>query len=260
MSQIHLYPPSYSIWLADRLYGTLIETQATCNQCAMIHPEGLTRHPGPFKNELKCCTYFPFVPNFSIGAMILEKDPAIEIRLRTAEAQGLLLPLGLFPTPERTSLMKENRYEGFGQKAELLCPFFNSATLGCAAWKQRPGVCTTYFCKSDRGAEGLKFWSQVEEYLNHFEWAMAQEVFSQLGFEENEMEMCKAVMSTEENDEERTYFVQAAWGSWASKKTEFFLAAFEKSQVISTEKIDLLLGEDFLTLEKYLRSQIPVEK
>ena len=260
MSQSHLYPPSYSIWLSERLKGTLIETQATCEKCAMVHPEGLTRHPGPFKNELKCCTYFPFVPNFSLGGMILEKDSAIDLRLKIAEAQGLLLPLGLFPTPERTQSMKENRFEGFGQRPELLCPFFNSLTLGCSAWKQRPGVCTTYFCKSDRGAEGLKFWNQVEEYLNHFEWKMAQEVFSQLGFSENEMEMCKAVMSTEEGDEERKYFIQAAWGIWENKKSELFISAFELSQKISAEKIDELLGEEFLAIEKTLRDQVPVSK
>lgn len=255
MSQSHLYPPSYSIWLQDRLQLRVHETLATCDHCAMVKPQGLTRHPGPFKNDLKCCTYFPFVPNFSVGGMMLEKDASIELRLRTAEAQGLLLPLGLFATPERKILMAENSFGGFGQKPELLCPFFDSTTLGCSTWKQRPGVCTTYFCKSNQGQEGLNFWSQVEEYLNHFEWSFAQRIFTQLGLGENEMDMCKAVMTTEEFTEERSYFIQAAWGHWQNKKNDFFIAAHELAQTFTNAQIDEVLGTDFLKLEAQLRNK-----
>ncbi|MES3037079.1 MAG: hypothetical protein V4736_04155 [Bdellovibrionota bacterium] len=213
-----LFPPVYSHWLETRLNGTVTESLATCDNCAMVTPSGLTRDPGPFKNHLKCCTYFPFIPNFGLGAMINAKSAEATLRLRTAQQQGILLPLGLHTTPERQLQIESFGTEGFGKHDELICPFFDKQSFGCSVWQFRPGVCTTYFCKSDRGFEGLDFWGEVESYLNNFEWTLAKEVYFRLGFTEDDFEMCKATMSIEEPGEEREHFLNASWGKWISKK------------------------------------------
>lgn len=218
-----------------------------------LRPQGPTRDPGPFLPHLKCCTYFPFVPNFGLGAMLLDDSPALRVRLKTAEAQGVLLPMGLSASSERQVLSESFGLQGFGQQSELLCPFFDTAKLGCSVWQKRPGVCTTYFCKSDDGQPGLEMWKGVETYLNEFEWKLAGAVFERLGFTEDDMEMCKATMSIDEAGEEREYFARAAWRDWFDRKEELFVKSHETALTFGASEIDALLGQVTLELEADLR-------
>lgn len=240
-----LFPPSYAPWLTDRLKGSRAESLATCDNCAMVKPTGLTRDKGPFLNHLKCCTYFPFLPNFSLGALPQEK-------LQLAQPRGLLLPVGLFPSAEEQNLIDELGIDGFGRRSELLCPFFETKKNHCSIWEQRPGVCNSYFCKSDEGKKGLKFWKDIESYLNHFEWKLACEVFYQMGFTENELAYCQGAMSAETEDDERLHFEHAAWGKWFDKKYEFYQKSRELALLISPEKVGQLLEPEFLALEAKL--------
>jgi Fe-S-cluster containining protein len=255
MAHSYLFPELYSAWLAKRLPGVVTETLATCDNCVMVKPVGLTRDPGPFAANLKCCTYFPFVPNFSLGSMLIEKPHEVQVPLQSASSQGILLPIGLFASPERQALLEELGNDGFGKRADLLCPFYDSVANGCSVWKQRPGVCTSYFCKSDRGQKGLDFWSDIEAYLNHFEWALASEVFQRIGFTEDDMEMCKATMICDEPIE-RMHFVREAWGSWFDRKDELLKLSFKLASEISADELDGILDDEHLALEADLRSRI----
>ena len=180
MSAQTFFPSSYSPWLVARLAGSISETQATCHTCVMVKPSGVTRDKGPFLNHLKCCTYFPYVPNFSLG--LISED-----KIQNTLSRGVLLPVGLFPSAGHQELVIELGKKAFGQKSELLCPFFDKAQNQCSSWETRPGVCTTYFCKSDYGKKGLEFWADVEKYLNHFEWQLSCHVLGLLGMGENEL-------------------------------------------------------------------------
>lgn len=246
MSSQIFYPQSYSPWLASRLPGQLIETQATCQNCAMVKPQGLTRDQGPFKNNLKCCTYFPYVPNFSLGAIAEDK-------IQSTLSRGVLLPVGLFPSAEHQARVLKLGTKAFGQKSELLCPFFDLAKNQCSTWEQRPGVCTTYFCKSNYGQKGLDFWADVEKYLNHFEWQLACHVIGLLGMGENEIAYSQGVVSADTDDDEREYFLQAAWGKWLGKKREFYVECSRVAFEVSSEKIGELLDPEFLELERRIR-------
>lgn len=211
----------------------------------MVKPQGVTRDKGPFLNHLKCCTYFPYLPNFSLGALTEEK-------MNEALPQGILLPVGLFPSPGQQNLIEELGAEGFGRKVELLCPFFSAKENQCSIWAQRPGVCTSYFCKSDLGKSGLSFWGDVEKYLNHFEWKLACEVIFQMGMTENELAYCQGAIDTETEEDEQEYFVQAAWGKWANNKFKFYQEANRVALTISPEKIGEILDPEFLDLEKQI--------
>lgn len=257
VAQSFVFPKSYAPWLAARFQKQVRESLATCASCAMVQPQGLTRDPGPFVAHLKCCTYFPFVPNFSLGSMLQENPGVATLRLKVAAKQGLLLPTGLHASSERQQLATDLAPHGFGRKSELLCPFFDTQSLSCSVWSQRPGVCTSYFCKSDRGADGLKFWSDMEDYLNHFEWVLANEVFRRLGLGEDDREMCKAALSIEEAGEERDYFVRAAWSQWFDRQNEFYLEAQRCAQHITPPDLDALLGSAFLAKEDSLRQRLP---
>jgi hypothetical protein len=261
MSQTPLFPESYAPWLAHRLPGHVIETLATCDRCAMAPENGarlkITRDPGPFDAKLKCCTYFPFVPNFGLGAMLRTSSGSYgavaRTRIATASAAGLLLPQGLFASPEREALAAGGE---FGRDPQLLCPFFDSFSLGCSVWRNRPGVCTTYFCTSDRGLDGLEFWSHVESYLNHFEWTLANEVLFRLGFTNDDLDLAQHAMLTDEPGPERSYLISRAWMEWSDRREDLLLACADQAALVSSDDLDKLLGDEALELEETLRSQV----
>ena len=238
----YLFPPSYAHWLADRLPGQAHESLATCDACVMLKPEGLTRDQGPFLPGLKCCTYFPYLPNFSLGAISDEK-------FNSVAKLGILLPVGIYPSLQYQQISHKFGKEGFGKKSELLCPFFQKNTDSCGIWNHRPGVCTSYFCKSNRGREGLKYWSKIEQYLNHFEFALSQEIMRRMGFGENELIFGQSAISPETDPEERSYFLQSAWMNWFGKEHSFYKEALKIGRSIKSEELEKILDPDILKLE-----------
>jgi Fe-S-cluster containining protein len=248
-----LFPPLFAHWLQPRLPLQVSEKLATCEDCAMVTPVGVTRDPGPFSARLKCCTYFPYVANFALGAMLSKNDGTLAVRLAQAKTEGLFLPTGLHPTAERLQKIETLK---FGQDAALLCPFYDSQKNGCAVWQNRPGVCATYFCKSERGTDGLAYWKNAEKYLNAFEWALAQQVLVKLDIGADEIEMCKAALSIEEPGEERDYFLRLAWGRWLGQEHEFYQESLRLARTISSEDLGQILGPPNLELERWLNSRI----
>lgn len=251
----YLFPTSYSHWLASRLPATLQETLATCQNCAMLKPIGETRDPGPFLSGLKCCTYFPFIPNFSLGQISATQ-------IENVAKIGILLPVGLYPSISRQRLGIQLGKDGFGQKQELLCPFFSSEQDACSIWANRPSVCTTYFCKSDRGRSGLQLWADIEKYLNDFEWTLACETLKRMGVHENTLAFSQSALSEETEDDERSFFVQAAWNSAASffdiktisDQILFYQKAAMLARQIQATDLDQLLNTETLLLEKKILS------
>lgn len=244
-----LYPQGYDHWLADRLTTHIQEFAATCNNCAMVKPEGITRDQGPFLNHLKCCTYFPFIPNFSLGSLTTTD-------LNKVCERGLFLPIGLYPSTIEQEKIKTIGYDGFGKNEKLLCPFFDKQQNQCSIWSSRPGVCTSYFCKSDRGQKGLDFWKNVESYLNHFEWQLAKAIIEKMDLDENTLSYCQAALSTDTDSDERPFFIDAAWGTWIDKQHEFYQKARQIAFNFSTNDLDHILETDYLNLEKQINKGI----
>ena len=82
-------PPLYAGWIDDLLDGPLPhESEATCEDCAMWPGAGssgagaLAFHP-----ETKCCTYIPSLPNFLVGRIVEDDDPAMAPGRASVEAR-----------------------------------------------------------------------------------------------------------------------------------------------------------------------------
>ena len=73
-------PSLYAGWMDALLEGPIpAETNATCHDCAMSPPA--EEAPGStflFKPASKCCTYWPALPNFLVGRILADEDPALE--------------------------------------------------------------------------------------------------------------------------------------------------------------------------------------
>lgn len=147
-----------------------------CRVCQMVKPKGLTRDLGPFRPDLKCCTFGPYLPAFTVGALLTETDHRssdILERLDRHFERSRATPLGLFSKQESTSICET------GKHVETRCPFLAGGT--CTIWNFRPSPCAGYVCQSRAGAAGFKQWRQWEMRLAQFEWTLAHEVAFEMG-------------------------------------------------------------------------------
>ncbi len=178
------------------------ETNAfNCGRCFMTKPSGLTRDLGPFDPQLKCCTYHPFLPNFSLGALSVEVEAG---RLSSDMMSNYLMEsrltvLGAFSRKVATSICET------GKKVSDKCPFLNSGQ--CSIHGYRPSTCSTYVCRSNDGEPGLRSWRTFEQRLAKFEWSMAHEVAFEIGFTKQELHTAYATSEEALIDYRRAYKV-----------------------------------------------------
>ncbi|HEY3175874.1 MAG TPA: hypothetical protein VGK94_08980 [Candidatus Polarisedimenticolia bacterium] len=168
-----------SAWLGSVLPGPVPrETTATCDRCVMCEPRSTGRGVADlsFDSRVKCCTYHPELPNFLVGRILSDPDPelargreAVESKLRAEVGVG---PLGIHPPPEYLELFHQSA-DGFGRKIELRCPYYVVESGRCGIWRHRTGVCSTWFCKHDRGAVGARFWAALGSLLLEVERRVA---------------------------------------------------------------------------------------
>jgi hypothetical protein len=153
----------------------------------MCHPtkaSAATASQMAFDPEIKCCTYVPVLPNFLVGMILEDIDPAAadgreSVRRRITSGVGVT-PLGLQPDSHYTLIYKHAGGELFGRSPGLRCPHFISAAGGlCGIWRHRNAVCATWFCKHERGAVGKRYWDAMLQVLTTVErhlslWAAAE--------------------------------------------------------------------------------------
>jgi Fe-S-cluster containining protein len=183
-----LLPQLYTAILPPELLALSIEEKkATCDQCAMV----VGRHRGAitYAENLKCCTYYPFMPNYLIGASLQDSSlqPSLQRDLRgIISRRRYSLPIG-FLAPVRYQMEFNNRKPSdFGQRADWLCPYYDKSSNNCGIWRYRSAVCTTFYCKTSYGSgpnsAGLRFWFELSEYLTYVEMALLEEALIRLDF------------------------------------------------------------------------------
>jgi hypothetical protein len=174
-------PPLYSGWIDDLLDGPLPhESEATCEDCAMWPRDS----PGgsaalAFSRETKCCTYVPTLPNFLVGRIVEDDDPALapgraSVEARIDARQGVT-PLGMDRPAVHAVLYHVGQGAAFGRSRTLRCPHYREDAGGaCGIWRHRNGVCSTWFCKYTRGMTSQRFWHGLEQLLTIAEREVAR--------------------------------------------------------------------------------------
>ncbi len=165
-------PPLYAAWMGKWLPGPIPrETDATCDDCPMWPgPGDQPRAVGFFLPETKCCTYVPTLPNYLVGRILEDDDPALAAGQATIEkridARIGVTPIGLASPPAKSLLYRQGGGLAFGRSRRLRCPHYQAETGGrCGIWRHRNGTCATWFCKHVRGAVGLHFWQALDQLL-----------------------------------------------------------------------------------------------
>jgi hypothetical protein len=131
--------------------------------------------------------------------------------------------------------------EDFGQDPDRLCPLFDSETRGCSIWSHRPGVCSSYVCKSSKGIEGFGAWAALEEKLNLFEWTLAHEVVWLLGFTQDETVRI-ATQVTGNLKKSGALEARATWFEHADHQEQFYRSCFEKALSVKPIEMSFLMG------------------
>lgn len=148
------------------------EKKATCHQCIEA--------PKKYEAHLKCCTFWPFLPNYTIGYILKQKSESYQnaqvFLRRMIKEKRFALPIGLVAPPWYQKEFLDNKDKIFGKSEKMLCPYYQTATQSCGIWRFRGSVCTSFYCKSSYAQKGQLFWKHLEDYLSYLEMALAEEV------------------------------------------------------------------------------------
>lgn len=194
VADVEVLPPLYQKWASSLLPAPIPrERVATCADCAMCVPKE-EQHDGVgyYQRSLKCCTYFPKLPNYLVGRAIEGDNPgAARLRgfIAGESSAGKANPLGVFPGTHYSVIYSATSTENFGKDPNLLCPYAIEAEAPegprCGIWQHRNAVCTSYFCKHVRGQTGNIFWQSFRNLLIDMEsslaWWAAVELIPEVG-------------------------------------------------------------------------------
>lgn len=248
MTQLKDILPSVYTNLLDKnlLDLDVTETKANCSNCTRARDK---RFLYLYKPHLKCCTFYPFVPNYAIGGILTEKLKGAEVIRKKINQREFALPLGAFPTLQFQYEFINREFTDFGQREDLLCPYYDKSENNCQIWNYRGVVCTTYFCTSNRGQAGQNFWKDLSDYLSYIEMSFAEECLVQLDFSPRDIsDQLVFLNRTEWTSEETVQTVlntkefKLFWNGY-DQFEEFYIKCFNHVQNLSKKEFKVIMGD-----------------
>lgn len=234
------------------------ERHATCDDCYKVKL-------GHYRDDCRCCTYFPELSNFLLGLALL--SPSRDAVLPLVE-QRYILPFGLVPTPLRyersVAAYADDR---FGEETWMVCPFVEPTTFHCRVYPFRNSVCSTFFCRNDHGKAGEAFWSKAQGLVGQVETAIAQWCMDEIGLAHEEYvrrldALSAHVPALSEADtlawSEHAY--ATLWDDWLGREVEFLESCARLVGTHRRELYDISLQQadrTALVYEERVRQAIP---
>lgn len=234
---------------------SVVEKAATCDNCLRSRDK---RFSYTYKANLKCCTFHPYLPNYAVGALLempVQTKGIQEIQ-RKITSHEFTLPIGILAPYDYQFKFLTKEKSDFGNDASLLCPYFDKDGNRCSIWQYRGVVCTSFFCRSDDGQNGLKFWAVLSDYLSYVEMALAEECLVQLDFSPRDLSDQLLYLNKRDFDaDEITQKVISAkqmkplWNGYPDP-VEFYKKCFAIVKKIDRNQFKEILGSQGLSLEK----------
>ncbi len=246
-------PPVYREFL-PRFFDREIpkESAATCSQCAMWGDLDAGLLGGiSFSRESKCCTHYPNLPNYLVGALLSDSSPASEAgrdRVREVIRSGVgVSPRGV-RRPRKIDLLMKNSERGFfGRSRSLICPFFERERGICTVRPYWDAVCNTWFCKYVGGQDGLSFWLAMRRYLSWAEETLIRYTLREMGFKAERivgLDEKKASLTVPDLDESAQDEAAqgATWGPWVGRQEDFFRESYRLVATLTRGRFERLAG------------------
>lgn len=189
------------------------EANLDCGKCAFKS----------YSPSVKCCTFEPFVPNFIVG----------DLELRSGR-NSLELPLGILPKPQFQVEFKAQKSEKFGRNEDWLCSSYDPENQKCRIWHHRGSTCVSFYCQSEKGGVGIKFWDIVSDLLSAIEVHWAMELLRRLDFGEDIIERQVEYLDFDEG----LLLVEPKelWGRFLGRERELYFHVRDLNQQISQKE------------------------
>ena len=196
------------------------ERCATCMSCPQVEEAG-------FRQDYRCCTYHPRVPNYALGLALATKMG--QVGVQNAQALGMLTPEGMTHSPKQyIDYLYDLEEERFGKSERVLCPHLEAETGFCRIHAFRNGVCSTFFCLNDHGDKGQKFWGKVQTLVCQIEMALSQWCMRQVGFDvEDYIKRYESLRTSIKSVSRKDHglskdALKTLWGPWFGKELSFY--------------------------------------
>lgn len=232
------FPPLYATWMNELFAGPIPEEpRANCMICSMCgSAEEYSANPSRFYHpSTKCCTYMPELPNYLVGRILADDDPAAAKGRASVEGrinEGIAVaPFGLLRPPRFAKAYDELSNDAFGREPSLRCPHYLEKEGGlCGVWKNRNSVCSTWFCKLERGAVSLDYWNTARDLLRAVEVDLSHWLMRELGLDHS------APWPPDHDAIEKMSDPNVrsqVWGIWFEREREFYLECARRVSQLS---------------------------
>lgn len=231
------------------------ESFAKCVKCPMIadsRAELDNEIAKPFAPDSKCCTFTPRLPNYFVGAFLLDESVVTGGNLLRDKIKSKLgvYPHGLYPDKKYSLLYELGRKEGFGRSILLKCPYYLQGDYNCSLWKYRESICATWFCKYLAGEAGRTFWYGMRDIFSFMQSKLLTYVLEEMGLDTKDPHGDDSNLSCEDLDsvpmKDSNY--KKLWKHWEGKEEEFYTKSYRMISELSQNKFNELLGEEFVKM------------
>jgi Fe-S-cluster containining protein len=248
-------PPLYGPLLSsffDR--APIVETRATCDDCAMCDKSQPSAKGSReeletafFRPDLKCCTYHPTLPNYLVGAVLL--DPSSDLSIGKERIREKILgrtgvtPEWLAAPRKFLVLLDAARESSFGRSEKLLCPYYVREGGRCSIWRHRESVCATFFCKHTAGETAHTFWTLLKRYLYHVERTLAHYAARRVDPELMEPNLPRDTLTREDLEDLPPRDYEGLWGTWMGREEAFYQECAKQVGALDRESFVRLVDE-----------------
>ncbi len=254
-----ILPTLYQELFPDSLLDfEITEKKATCDKCALA--AGRSPDHRSYEEHLKCCTFHPFQPNYSIGQVLLSTRTPKEIKERIQtkiKNREYVFPIGITaPLPHQFDFAKRKKNE-FGNREDWLCPYFDRKKKNCGIWSARNSTCISFHCLSSYGTQGFDFWGELSDYISYVEMALLEEALLQFKF--TPIEISEQIRFLNPEKENRSFqkqeflsedFYKSIWKNYFGKEEDFYKECYKKIKSFSKKDFKRILGKQGLEIEK----------
>lgn len=250
---------------SELLNFSVTETKANCGDCSMSRENRGPRAKVVYDKELKCCTFDPFLPNYLVGAL-LSDERTTKSGVQSLEKKMLLkeetLPIGLRPSTDFQRQFLRKKENDFGNREEWLCPYFDHQNQNCGIWRNRGNVCTSFYCFSNAGQTGIRFWTELGNYLHLVESTLMEEALVHLDFSPRQLSEMLIYISPSDHLKARKVPLIGdkdwvrIWNHYPDP-TEFYIKTYQFVKNLKAKDLREALGETgeraFESLQKQMQ-------
>ncbi len=202
------------------------------------------------------------MPNYLIGAL-LETQSTPEFITQTlkeniSKRRGAL-PIGMVAPLSFQVEFNSRKPKDFGNRRDWLCPYYDQDQQNCGVWKYRSAVCNSFFCKSSYGKEGLRFWSELSDFLTYVEMALLEDVLVHLDFSPRQLSENLEYLNRFEATKTEMKSLGLAkpksiqlWNGYFEEQVAFFVKSYKMVATFDRPRFLEAIGEQGRELEDRL--------